>query len=182
MSVFQKNRPAKTYDRSEEKISEEVFHHRVFHASPRDLADGLGLVNAHQVAWRYLHTEPDGRYAAHEVRLGEKEDEHHFNEAQYGAMVDEMKALIPQILALEPVQKTEFELAYLRLSLLRINALWLRANERANDYFIPLSPCFYGLEAGKLYAAGPFLDIAAEAARQFLDHSAKPDSDDMMGG
>jgi hypothetical protein len=161
---------------------EENLPHKVFHVSLDDIASEKGFANANQVSWRHIHTDSSGHHYAVEIRLGASKDKHHFQEVHHGLMVDELKALITALEDMEELKGEEYELAYLRIFAIKISALWLRAAERDNDYFIPLSPCFYGLIPGKLYAVPEFLEKAKEAVRIFVLNAKRLSADNLLGG
>jgi hypothetical protein len=161
---------------------EEAVPHKVFHANLNDIIAGKGFENAQLVAWRHLHTDGKGHHAVVEVRIGEKEDEHFLQETHHGPLVIEQKEILPQLKLIEELEKEHFEFCLLRMFALKIHTIWLRASEREDDYFIPFSPCFYGLVAGKLYTSKDFLKIVKTAAQMFYQQMNDQNEDDMKGG
>ncbi|GAB2576080.1 hypothetical protein [Spirosoma areae] len=153
--------------------------HRIFHVKLSDIVSGQGFANAWVVAWRHLHTDKQGSTA-----VETKVDEHGkylFHEAHSGPMVDEHKDLFANLTNREELQHEEYEHASLRLFALKITAVWLRAADRKNDYFIALPPYFYGLQAGKLYPSDEFIKITQNAIRKLSDKS-KAQTEPMRGG
>lgn len=167
--------------RSEED-EDALLSHAVYHACAAELLDDKGLDKAQLVAWRHFHYHPGEGYVAHEIRIGEQPGEHFFNAAHTGATIAEIRALALKAESLRELEKDNYELALLRLPALKIMAVWLRATLRKNDYFIPLSPCFHGLLAGKLYKAKDFLAIAKKVAQAYLEQAASQSADDLKGG
>lgn len=161
------------------KIGEKHLPHKVFHVDLRDVTSDRGFTRARLVSWRYLHTDKQGHTAV-EVQLTD-DGTHRFHEAHSGPMVDEMKALQLSLVNREELHHTNFEYAYLRLFALKICALWLRATTREHDYFVPLPPYFYGLQAGQLYTTGQFVEITQGAIRTFYGKSSNQ-HDPMKGG
>lgn len=161
---------------------EEAVPHKVFHANVNDIIAGKGFENAQLVAWRHLHTDGKGHHAIVEVRVGEKEDEHFLQETHHGPLVIEQKEILPQLKLIEELEKEHYEFSLLRIFSLKIHTIWLRASNREDDYFIPFSPCFYGLVAGKLYTSKEFLKRVKTAAQKFYNQMKDQHEDDMKGG
>jgi hypothetical protein len=161
---------------------EETIPHKVFHANLNDIASGKGFENAQLVAWRHLHTDSKGNHAIVEIRVGENEDDHFLQSAHFGPVAVHHQSLLAELKTLEELKSEHFELAYLRLFALKINAIWLRAAKREDDYFRPIAPCFYGLVAGQLYSSNDFLKITQEAAQKFYAKAASHNAEDLKGG
>lgn len=155
---------------------------RVFHIGLSEIISERGLDKANQVSWRYIHLDSKGPCAI-EVQIGAAEKEHRFQEVDRGQMVEEYKALLTAWEDIKELNKEEeYEVAYLRIFALKIGALWLRAAERKNDFFIPIPPHFHGLISGKIYSADQFMDITREAVRTFVSGGDGYYEDDLMGG
>ena len=178
-SKQKKGRPRKRPHAYEESIP-----HKDFHAGLNDIISGKALVNAQLVAWRHFHTDAKENHALVEIKVGEKEDEHVLQEAHFGPMAFDYKLLLSKLKELEKLKNEDFELAYLRIFALRINTIWLRADQRDNDFFIPIAPCFNGFVAGELYSSPDFLKLAQIAAQRFYQNTqAKSlEDDDLKGG
>lgn len=169
-------------DMSNSLKSEPVHSHRVFHASIEDIAAGRGLTNATPVAWQF-HFPRGKKIASYEIQTPAEGygNVHKYQEMSYGKQVDEVDDLLDKLENMQELAKENFELCILRLHALKINAVWLRASKRELDWFVPISPAFYGLEAGKLCNNERFLQIAQKVAQEVM---ARPSAaeDDMMGG
>lgn len=178
-SKQKKGRPRKRPHSFEESVP-----HKVFHAGLNDIISGKGLENAQLVAWRHFHADAKGNHALVEIKIGEKEDEHVLQEAHFGPMAHDHKSLLPKLKELEKLKDEDFELAYLRIFALRINTIWLRADQRDNDFFIPIAPCFNGFVAGQLYSSPDFLKLAQGAAQRFFQNNQARslEDDDFKGG
>ena len=161
------------------KIGKNHLPHKVFHVDLRDVTSGLGFTRARIVSWRYLYTDKQGHTA---VEVQQTDDgTHHLHESHSGPMVDEQKALQLSLVNRKELHHMNFENAYLRVFALKICALWLRAPNREHDYFIPLPPYFYDLQAGQLYTTEKFVEIIQGAISKFRSKSTNQ-HDPMKGG
>ncbi|QJW90117.1 hypothetical protein HNV11_12385 [Spirosoma taeanense] len=156
-----------------------VLPHKVFHVNLSDIIAGKGFTNAHVVSWRHIYSDKHGSTAI-ETKVGESGD-FLFHEAHSGPMVDEMKTLHLKLKKRKKLQSETYEFAFLRMFALKISAIWLRAADRQNDYFVPLPPYFYGLEQGRLYPVSEFIAITQRAITQLSAKSRGP-AQRMMGG
>ena len=117
-----------------------------------------------------------------EIQIASEENEHRLQEVDRGNMVEEYKSLLAAWDEIKEFENKDYEIAYLRIFALKIGALWLRAAERENDYFIPVPPHFHGLITGKLYPADQFLEIARQAVRTFVSGGDSYTDDPFLGG
>lgn len=164
--------------------AEDTWPHQVFHVNPDDIIKGKGLVNAHIVAWRFIYSEPSGRNLAIEIQEGTDTDGDgdQFSEVNFGPMVDEVKSFLQVLATSEVVEKGNFTICFLRMTPLLIKVIWLKSDQPEKDYFMALSPSFFGLEAGRLYTAETFLPMATEAAKQFFALVKSMSQSRLVGG
>ena len=160
----------------------ENIPHKVYHTSVKDIYDGGGFEDAEVVSWRYYHKTPKGQHTLVEVAVGKKDNNHNLLEAHYGPMAAEHKFLHKLINEIEEIKNEEFELAFLRIFALKINAAWLKTSNYQNDFFVPIKPCYNGFEANKLYSFDQFLELAKISAEKFIRMVDKRVDTEMMGG
>ncbi len=153
---------------------------KVFHISLSEIMSENGFENANPVSWRHIHTDSKGPCAI-EIQLADEEKDHQFQEVDRGNMAEEYKTLLGAWDKIEELEKEDYEIAYLRIFALKIGALWLRADERKNDYFIPLPPHFHGLVSGKMYRAEQFLEITRQAVHTLMS-GGDTNTRDIFGG
>lgn len=154
--------------------------HRVFHANLQDILDDESLEKAYPTGWRYFHVDENGRLCAVEIRFGADGEEHVLNEVNFGTVVDEQRQLIEDIKDRPELDNKEH--ALLRLGFLKIKAAWFRGKTRQEDFYCPVSPCFYGLIAGKLYSSAEFLPIVVKVAKETPNPLVNIPTDDLLGG
>lgn len=141
---------------------------KVFHINLNDISDKANpnkvFENAQQVAWRHIHEDAAGP-CAFEIRIGKEHDD--LQEIDRGQMAIEYKTLIGNKEILSSIQLENYEITFLRVFALKINAFWLRSQNEP-DYFIPIPPLFHGIVAGKLYSKNEFLEILRKAFVTFI--------------
>ncbi|MGF7218945.1 hypothetical protein GGR92_005124 [Spirosoma lacussanchae] len=158
---------------------EKALPHKVYHAQLSDILSEVGFSQADVVSWRHLHTDQHGTVAV-ETRVG-KRGQYQVHEVHSGHMVDALKELYPALKKKKEIRTGDYEYSFLRLFSLKICAVWLRADSREADYFMPLPPCFYGLERDKLYTCAEFTDIVRKAI-QTLQAKTDTYGHPMQGG
>jgi len=158
----------------------EVFSHKVYHVRLDDLMGEETFSNAQHVSSRYILTDPTRTSGENstfglEIRRHELDDEnlrYCFQEIQYGETLNEMRVLLSSRRDFPELNgEEEHENSYLRLTAIMVHAIWFRAAERENDYFLALPPYFFGLEKNKLYTTTEFLEIARKAILSFAGDS-----------
>ena len=75
----------------------------------------------------------------------------------------------------------KYEVSFLRMPVLRAQAVWLRGDERSDDFLIPLKPVFHGFEAGKMYPYEEFQAKIMEVLPKIRAHHQNQSHDDMAG-
>ncbi|MFT5886323.1 MAG: hypothetical protein ACI9IP_002787 [Arcticibacterium sp.] len=168
--------------RKKEHKYHEHIPHRVYHTSVKDIYDGGGFQDAEVVSWRYYHKTPKGKHTLVEVAVGEKDNEHNMLEAHYGPMAAEHKLLHNIIKELEEIKMEYFELTFLRIYALKLNAAWLKTDKYQNDYFVPIQPCYNGFEANRVYTFDRFLGMAKKSTGFFSQMVVSSEENEMMGG
>lgn len=162
------------------------FPHKVYHVRLDDVKGEKGFSNPQQVSWRYILSDPtltaddSKKTFGLEIRSLELNNErvkYEFQEIQYGNVIESTKTLLASLKDYPELNgEEEYEASYLRMIFIMMNAIWFRAAERKNDYFIPLPPYFFGLEPNKLYTSAEFLEIAKEAVPSFFFQDEPTDS------
>ena len=163
-----------------DKSPDKCLFHLVYHANIDDIIKYNGLNKAYPVALRFFHADENGRLNAYEIDINNKTHRFIFSEINYGPLVEEQKELVEELEMHKLVDGLEH--VFLRLANLKIKAVWFRGKTRDLDYYAPLSPCFYGLKAGKLYTSAKFIPIVVKAAKQILKIFSQSAEDDLLGG
>lgn len=143
------------------------YPHRVFTVGLRELAAKRPLRDARESSWRYL--VPDaGRVLSAEVReLGG--GGHKFARLNEGPFGPATKQAIDRVLTSADFEGREYDLATLAVPALSLFALWLRAEQSADDLFIGIAPTPPAVRPNETYRADQFLEILSTAAQRRLD-------------
>ncbi|MDX2031368.1 MAG: hypothetical protein SF339_11895 [Blastocatellia bacterium] len=150
--------------------------HPVYIAGLRDMASKDGLAQAEKIAWRYLaHTSGNRNYAI-EVQDDADWDGQQLTEIDKGPFIDAMYQVLEDANLARRAGDAEMKLSVLRINAMGIFAVWLRADNAANDLIIPLQPAPEFLTPGQPYSVAEFQETLQPRAKSRLKSSRTSDA------
>lgn len=152
--------------------------HGIYNISYEHLLADNNLSRAVLVAWRFFRIDEDGHLGVDEVRIGENKNEHFYSGFHKGPTMQEHSDMIDECDAMPELSRYEHN--FLRMSSLRINALWFKSKSDLPDYFYPLEPRFHDFDK-RLYTQDEFMLLLTAAVKERLK-LADVNSDPLLGG
>jgi hypothetical protein len=116
------------------------------------------------VSWRFLVKRRDGSpLAAEVVKISGK---YHWASLNDGPFAAPLAQLFEKLQQDDSLAASDFEFSLLRVPVLHVVAIWLRASDPAKDRFIPVEPTPAWLSAGERYSGGQFGQLLNRSIRE----------------
>ncbi len=155
------------------KLSREAFRtltidssHAVYDLRADEISNGGGLETARPTGLRYLIKASGTPVAAAEVQTDASGKASLLANLNYGPYVEATARAFNDLPTLSSMPAGSFEARLLRFSAIYLMAIWLKSDAGGADFIYPLAPAPGGLEAGKLYTVGDFLDAIRPLAKK----------------
>ena len=147
--------------------TESSLPHLVYHIDIADLIKDNSFKSAYPVSWRYIAKNEKNKTAVFEIRMHHASNNHYFNSEQTGPAVTSHKRLLAKLFKFVNKKEQDYDHAFLRIVNIKTNAIWMRSIDGTDDLFIPIEPCFHGLQAEEIYSEKQILNAIREYAKLY---------------